>query len=426
MHVYAHYPHAAPALRNLFGVLRTFLKKSSKLKFKAEPQENQLSLLTGAFVRSRIKCYSYYSMRRQNAAEKTKRIRENCGMNDKPTLTTSEEAVEKRVGASAEPLDITDVMDVNTGTDINIDMDMEIDIDSDMDIMIEITKAHGLGNDFLIVDNRDRAIENPWALARRLCKRRTGIGADGLILIEPSNVADVTMRIINSDGSEAQMCGNGIRCFARYVYEHGIVSSKSIRVETLAGIMVPEVILNDDSIMAVRVNMGRAEFDCKRVPMYCGKRRFVNERISAAGKTFQGTVVLMGVPHLVLYVTAEPSAEEIALYGGALERHGAFPEGTNVDFVQLEDGRINLWTWERGCGATLACGTGACAAAAAMSECGTIPKLGLIGAGEARIKLPLGELIIEEDADKNLFMTGPCEEVFTGRTSRLSPLERIL
>lgn len=271
------------------------------------------------------------------------------------------------------------------------------------------SKMHGLGNDFIVIDARGKEDIDYNSLAKRMCHRHIGVGADGLLLVLDSKLADIRMRIINSDGSEAEMCGNGIRCFSKYVFERGIVKKDKFKVETLAGIIEPELILNEYGLVEkVKVNMGKPSFKRKDIPMQGEPESdAINTSIEVDGKEYKITSLLMGVPHTVLFVD---DVEKVDIYtlGPKIERHEAFPRKTNVNFVQVIDkNNIKVRTWERGAGATFACGTGSCASVIAANLNGLTER-------KANVHLYFGTLEIEWQEDGTVFMTGPAEEVFVG------------
>lgn len=271
---------------------------------------------------------------------------------------------------------------------------------------------HGLGNDFILINTLEEEVFQDYAeLARKLCNRNFGIGADGLIIVLPSEKADIKMRIFNPDGSEAEMCGNGIRCFAKFVYEEGIIQKTKIKVETLAGIIGPELLLgNTDKVNAVRVDMGKPILERAQIPMQGPEGQVVNEIISAADKEFLITAVSMGNPHCVIFV---PDLEQVPVeeWGPLLETHRAFPRKTNVEFAQvINDEEILMRVWERGAGVTLACGTGACATLVAAV-------LNKLTKRKVTLKLTGGDLLIEWAANDHVYMTGPAVEVFKGWTT---------
>lgn len=277
---------------------------------------------------------------------------------------------------------------------------------------IDFVKMHGLGNDFILIDCLSKPLGDSSFLsylAKKLCNRNFGIGADGLMLILPSSKADLRMRIFNYDGSEAQMCGNGIRCFAKYAYENKLISKNKFTVETLAGIIIPELTITNNKILGVKVNMGTPKLRRREVPMN-GKdtSRVVNETLKInPEQTFKITCVSMGNPHCITFVNDIQSipVDEIGL---KIENHPLFPEKTNVEFIQvLNKQEINFRVWERGVGETLACGTGACAALVAAV-------LNKKTDREATIHLPGGDLDIQWANDGHVYMTGPAELVFRG------------
>lgn len=274
---------------------------------------------------------------------------------------------------------------------------------------MNFVKMHGLGNDFVFIEDKTGQDKDYTALARAMCNRHTGIGADGLIVIVDSRVADVRMRIINSDGSEAEMCGNGIRCFAKYVYDSGIIEKKQFTVETPAGIMEPEITVGaDNKAELITINMGRPSFNRSEIPMEGADGRVLNEDLCVDGENWKITSLLMGVPHTVTYVDDVDSVD-IEKIGPLFEKHETFPKHTNINFAQqMDDRTVKVRTWERGAGATLACGTGSCSVAVASFLNGRTGR-------EVDIQLPLGTLHIEyREEDGNVYMTGPAAVSFTG------------
>jgi diaminopimelate epimerase len=240
-----------------------------------------------------------------------------------------------------------------------------------------------------------------------LCHRQLGIGADGIIAVLPSDIADLRMRIINADGSEANMCGNAIRCYAKYAFERGLVQSKIFRIETFAGIIIPEVIEDKGKVVAVRVNMGVPDIRRTAVPMLGDELAAINVMLPLGEDEINITSILMGVPHTMIFVENVESVD-LKNIGPMVEKHSLFPKGTNVNFVEvLSPDRIKLRTWERGAGATLACGTGSCASAVASV-------LNEHTGRKVTVELQHGELEIEWTEDGPVFMTGPAEESFNG------------
>ncbi len=288
-------------------------------------------------------------------------------------------------------------------------------MDEEANMEVNFDKMHGIGNDFIMMDFFSKKLPeqmNTGKLASVLCNRHFGIGADGLILILPSEQYDLRMRIFNSDGSEAQMCGNGIRCFAKYAYENNLIRKTKFSVETLAGEIVPELILsqkNGDMIEGVKVDMGKPHLSKKEIPMIGNPdRQVINETISLEnGQYFRVTCVSMGNPHCVIF-TEKVDHFPVAEVGPMIENHHLFPEKTNVEFVQpINDHEMNLRVWERGVGETMACGTGACAAVVA----GVLNKR---VNPDVIVHLRGGDLKIKWLNDRHVYMTGPAEMVFQG------------
>lgn len=255
---------------------------------------------------------------------------------------------------------------------------------------MHLTKMHGLGNDYLYLYGTP---QNPSELSVRLSDRHFGIGSDGLILIEPSAVADFKMRIFNADGSEAKMCGNGIRCVGKYVFDKGYTDRTQLTVETLSGIRVLQLAVSFGKVENVTVNMGRYEASPPEV-------------ISAGGGTVTCTPVSVGNPHAVIFVSDAENAP-LSTVGAAIERHERFPGGVNAEFVQIVDrNTLRMRVWERGSGVTTACGTGACAAVAAAVQAGFCPEN-----EEVTVRLDGGNLGIRALADRTVIMTGPAKTI---------------
>ncbi len=279
--------------------------------------------------------------------------------------------------------------------------------------MIRFTKMHGLGNDFVVVDCMETlpAEEKLPALAKALCDRHFGVGADGLILVLPSRAADFKMRIFNADGGEAEMCGNGIRTFAKFVYERGYTRERELEVETLAGIIRPRLRVRGGKVARVRVDMGEPRLARSEIPMKGpDQEKVVGERIRVEGRRYEITAVSMGNPHCVLFVEDMERAK-VEQIGPAIECHDLFPRRTNVEFVQIVgQGDIKMRVWERGAGETLACGTGASAALVAAVLNG-------LSARKATMHLRGGDLQVSwNPEDNHVFIEGPAAEVFTGET----------
>ena len=270
---------------------------------------------------------------------------------------------------------------------------------------MQFTKVHGLGNDFIILDGRANSLDYR-ALAPRLCHRQTGIGADGLLIIENTDRADTRMRIVNEDGSEAEMCGNGIRCFAKFVYEQGIVNKTEFSVETLAGIMRPKLVMQGGAVRAVTVDMGEPYLECAEIPV-AGEGKCIDRELTVQGQKLRYTTVLVGVPHTVIYVD-DPTDQKWMGLGWDIEHASVFPKRTNVNFAHVvDDHTLIMRTFERGCGPTLACGTGACSAAVASFLNGFTGR-------SVDVHIELGTLHIDWAEDNHVYMTGPAEIVYTG------------
>lgn len=274
---------------------------------------------------------------------------------------------------------------------------------------MRFTKVQGLGNDFVLVNGFEEKVDLELfpKLAVKICDRHLGVGADGLVPLLPSRTADVMMRIYNSDGSEAEMCGNVIRCAAKYLYEHGLVKKDRIRVETLAGIRVPELITENGRVTLVRVDMGEPQLERGDIPMLGSPGRVVGEELELDGLGYRITAVSMGNPHCIIFVP-DVEAVSLARLGPRFETHASFPRKTNVEFVQvLNKTEVKMRIWERGAGITLACGTGACACAVASVLNGYTGRM-------VTVHLTVGDLFIEWADDNHVYMTGPAEEVFSG------------
>jgi len=290
-----------------------------------------------------------------------------------------------------------------------------IEIKEKIIMKINFVKMHGSGNDFILIDCINKSLGDSLFLsylAKKLCGRNFGIGADGLILILPSSKADLRMRIFNSDGSEAQMCGNGIRCFAKYAYENKLVSKIKFTVETLAGIITPELIFKNKEISGIKVDMGIPKLRRREIPMVGEDTPTVVDEVLKINteQTFKVTCVSMGNPHCIIFVDDVQSIP-VNEIGPKIENHPFFPEKTNVEFIHILNRKeINFRVWERGVGETLACGTGACASLVASV-------LNKKTDRKATIHLPGGDLDIQWANDKHIYMTGPAELVFKGEIS---------
>ena len=274
--------------------------------------------------------------------------------------------------------------------------------------MIKFTKMEGLENDYVYMDAINQKIENRSELARFVSNRNLGIGSDGLILIEKSEVADFKMTMFNSDGSQAEMCGNGIRCVAKFVYDKGMTDKTTLKIETLAGIKILELNVEDGKVKTVRVDMGEPILEAEKIPVISTEKPVKNLILKAQDKEFRFTCVSMGNPHAITIVD-DTESFDVKKYGEELEVNKAFPRRANVEFVQIVDkNTIKMRVWERGAGETLACGTGACATAVACNLNGLTDR-------KVTIKLLGGNLKIEWNAENNhVYMTGPATTVFEG------------
>ncbi|TDX53259.1 diaminopimelate epimerase [Orenia marismortui] len=276
---------------------------------------------------------------------------------------------------------------------------------------MKFTKMHGLGNDFVLIDCLEKEVENPSQLAKEMCDRNFGIGADGLVLILPSDLAeaDYRMRIFNPDGSEPQMCGNAIRCFAKYLYERELTDKTQLNIETLAGMIKPEIILEEGAVKLVTVDMGEPILSRNEIPMLGEEQeQVIKEELRVGTETFEITTVSMGNPHCVIFVE-DIEKIELTNWGPQIETHELFPEDINVEFIEvLNQDEIEMRVWERGAGVTLACGTGACASTVASI-------LNELTERKVTVHLAGGDLVIEWSEDNNrVYMSGPATEVFVG------------
>ena len=274
--------------------------------------------------------------------------------------------------------------------------------------MIKFTKMHGLGNDYVYIDAINQKIENESSLAKFVSNRHFGIGSDGLILICKSEVADFKMRMFNSDGSEAEMCGNGIRCVGKFVYDKGLTNKTTVKIETLAGIKTLILNTKDGKVETARVDMGEPILEAEKIPVISTEKPVKNLELEAENKKFKFTCVSMGNPHAITIV--ENTKEfDVEKYGKILEVDKAFPKKANIEFAQIIDKEnIKMRVWERGAGETLACGTGACATAVACNLNGLTDR-------KVNIELLGGTLNIEwNETDNHVYMTGPAVTVFDG------------
>ncbi|MHA2392290.1 MAG: diaminopimelate epimerase [Promethearchaeota archaeon] len=278
---------------------------------------------------------------------------------------------------------------------------------------LELEKYHGLGNDYIIINDNKWNIpeEKKSKLALILCEIHFSIGADGLIFVSNSDKADIKMRIFNNDGSEAEMCGNGIRCFSKYVYENNIIKKEEITIETLKGIMIAKNNIGEGEVKSVQIDMGPPILKCEEIPVLTESLsdKCINEPIVILDKIFNFTAVSMGNPHAIIFVKNQLKDDELNMYGASIESHDRFPNKTNVEFVQaLSDTESVVRVFERGVGITKSCGTGACASVVAGSILGIFKRNTPI-----TVHNDGGDLIITY-TDKTVLMDGPVKKVFTG------------
>ena len=274
---------------------------------------------------------------------------------------------------------------------------------------MKFTKMQGLGNDYVYVNCLKEKIADPPELARRISDRHFGVGSDGLIMINPSDKADFEMEMYNADGSRAEMCGNGIRCVGKYVYDYGLTDKTQISVETLAGIKHLDLTVENGKVTLVKVDMGQPVFEPDRIPVKAEGSMVVDEPLEVDGKEYRMTCISMGNPHAVIFVDQDVRELPLEEIGPSFENHERFPKRINTEFVRVIDRHtVQMRVWERGSGETLACGTGTCAAAAACVLNG-------LTEDEVTVHLLGGDLYIKWDRKKNtIYMTGPAEIVFEG------------
>ena len=274
---------------------------------------------------------------------------------------------------------------------------------------IKFTKMHGCGNDYIYINCFNQNVDDPEKLSMNLSDRRYSIGGDGIILICPSDVACAKMRIFNKDGSEGKMCGNGIRCVAKYLYDSGMTKSKTnIKIETLSGVKTADILENSGNESMIKVDMGKADLNPANIPIISEKEKVVNEPVTVNSDTYNITCVSMGNPHCVIFCNEVYSAS-VKEFGSKLSSHRIFPEGVNVEFVSKVDSEnLTMRVWERGSGETLACGSGACASVVAATENGLCEK-----GKDIAVHLRGGKLIVNY-SDNGVFLTGNAIKVFEG------------
>ena len=273
---------------------------------------------------------------------------------------------------------------------------------------MKFTKMHGIGNDYVYVNCLQEKVEDPSGTARKISDRHFGIGSDGLILIKPSEKADCQMDMYNADGSKGAMCGNGIRCVAKYVYDYGLTDKTSISVETGSGIKYLDLTVENNKVTMVKVDMGEPDLTASHIPIKAQTEQVIDEPIEVDGKTYRITGVSMGNPHGVVFLDDIDSLD-IEKIGPSFENHVRFPDRINTEFVQLDNrSHVRMRVWERGSGETLACGTGACAVAVACVVNGLTQR-------EVTVSLRGGDLkICWDEKDGHVYMTGPATVVFDG------------
>lgn len=273
---------------------------------------------------------------------------------------------------------------------------------------INFNKMHGTGNDFIIIRYEDFPFEERFSeLAKKVCHRNFGIGADGLLVVNKSDKADFKMHYYNSDGSLAAMCGNGIRCFSKFVYDENLTRKEEFKVETLAGIKEINLDIESKKAKNVKVNMGKIIYEPSEIPVKSNGSSFINRKININEKEFIVTTVLMGVPHTIIF-TDTLDLKEVKKYGPIIEKHNIYPENTNVNFANIKDMyNIEVKTWERGAGYTLACGTGV------SSVAGVAYKLGLTN-NIVNVDIEGGCIKVEVNDKEDVFMKGPATNICSG------------
>jgi diaminopimelate epimerase len=277
---------------------------------------------------------------------------------------------------------------------------------------IKFTKMHGCGNDYIYINDIEDKINSPEALSIKLSDRRRGIGGDGIILICKSDKADAKMRIFNADGSEGKMCGNGIRCVGKFLYDNKLVLHKDMKIDTLSGIknvnMCESAGHEGENVSILSVDMGKPEFSPEKIPVKLKGDKVINKEVEIEGEKYKINCVSMGNPHCVIFCE-DVFGADVEGIGKKLEKRELFPEGVNVEFIHIDDEKsISMRVWERGSRETFACGTGACAAVVSAVENGFFHKN-----QDIEVRLRGGNLIVKYEEDR-VYMTGPAEEVFKG------------
>lgn len=278
-----------------------------------------------------------------------------------------------------------------------------------MEKKVKFTKMHGIGNDYIYIDCFKEEVADPSQLARIMSPRRTGVGADGVILICPSDCADAKMRMFNMDGSEGKMCGNGIRCVGKYIYDNGIAKKDTVTVETLSGIKTLKIEAENGKAKRLTVDMGEPVLTPSAIPVIYDGENMINKPVTVAGKTYNITAVSMGNPHAVLFLDGIKDLD-LEKIGPDFEHNPIFPEQVNTEFIRvIDDKTLEMRVWERGSGETFACGTGACAAAVAAVLNGYCRKN-----TEITVRLKCGDLIITYAENGHIYMNGAAEKVYDG------------
>lgn len=272
---------------------------------------------------------------------------------------------------------------------------------------VKFTKMQAFGNDYIYVDAIHQEIIEPGELSKRISDRHFGVGADGLVLICPSEKCDIRMRIFNPDGTEAEMCGNALRSTAKFVYFHGLTDKTEFEIETLGGIKQIQLFVEDGEVVNIHAKIGKPEFKAELVPVTTDKETFLNEKIEVLGREFRASSLSWGNPHTVLFID-DVDNFDVHGYGPVIEYHSLFPRRTNVTFAQIVDEtHIKIREWERGTGETLGCGTGCCSAVVFANILG-------MGARVVDVEQPGGVLHVEWDEEDVIHMTGPSHVVFQG------------
>ncbi len=299
---------------------------------------------------------------------------------------------------------------IKNNLDIFFPLEYNVIINARGDNMLKFTKMHGIGNDYVYMDAINQDIKDKNKLAQFVSDRHFGIGSDGLILIEPSDKADFKMQMFNSDGTEAEMCGNGIRCVGKFVYDKGLTNKENITIETLAGIKTLAMTIENGKMKLARVDMGEPILEPEKIPVIAKEKPVKNLNLKAEDKEFKFTCVSMGNPHAVTFIKEDVNQFDIGKYGKILEIDKAFPKKSNIEFINVINNKtLKMRVWERGAGETLACGTGACASVVAAVLNGYTER-------EVTVHLLGGDLTIEwNEKDNHVYMTGSATTVYEGK-----------